>query len=157
MSQFITWTQDMSVGSDLLDDHHKIIVDCLNALQPVIGQSGHEAEVREVVDRLEHFVLVHFSEEERAMIEAGYPDWKGHKALHDRMYDVIFDIKADIGRGRLVDAAELFGMINDWLVQHILGEDRKYMPYLQNPQPHADSVWTSDHRKHEGFEPHDAD
>lgn len=146
MSDYITWTAAMSVSSDVLDGHHRMIVDCLNAMHPLIGQPGREAEVHEVVDRLEHFVLVHFSEEERQMIEAGYPDWQAHKALHDAMYDVVFDLKSDIEHGRLVDAQHLFDTINGWLVQHILGEDRKYVPYLQNPEKPAAEVWTSDHR-----------
>lgn len=146
MSDYITWTPAMSVESTVLDDHHRIIVDCLNTLHPMIGQPDRATDLPAVVDRLEHFVLVHFSEEESLMIKAGYPDWRAHKELHDRMYEVVYSLKSDIQRGKMVDAAQLFDLVNGWLVQHILGEDRKYVPYLKDPHEPKSHEWTSDHR-----------
>jgi hemerythrin len=35
----------------------------------------------------------------------------------------------------------LFNMINDWLVTHILGEDRKYVPYLGHPERPPVAQW----------------
>lgn len=146
MSDYIIWTPAMSVESEVLDGHHRMIVDCLNALHPLVGRPDQQGEVHEVVDRLEHFVLVHFSEEERLMIDAGFPGWQGHKQLHDKMYDVVFDLKSDVEQGKLVDAERLFEMLNTWLVQHILGADREYVPYLSSPERPKADVWTSDHR-----------
>jgi len=139
---FIEWTGDMSVGSDALDGHHRMIIDCLNRLHPLLGAGGRDAEVRAVLGTLEDFVLVHFSEEEQCMKKAGYPDWRAHKEQHDRMYDVVFKLKADVEHGRVPDAERLFELIYNWLFTHILGEDRKYIPYLNNPDPTPVGVWT---------------
>ncbi len=37
---------------------------------------------------------------------------------------------SDIERVEKVDAQRLFQLIQNWLVTHILGEDRKYVPFL---------------------------
>jgi hemerythrin len=138
---FIEWTEAMSVGSSTLDTHHQMIFDCLNALHPLLDVQGRDDEVHAVLNKLEDFVLVHFSEEEQAMKKAGYPDWKAHKQLHDRMYEVVFNLKSDVEHGRTVNAAHLFELVNNWLVQHIMGEDKKYVPYLTTTQAAPSGVW----------------
>ncbi|MDR3514933.1 MAG: bacteriohemerythrin [Azospirillaceae bacterium] len=138
----VEWTKDMSVGSEVLDGHHQMIIDCLKRLQPLIGSTGHDDEVNAVLAKLEDFVLVHFSEEEQAMKKAGYPDWRRHKELHDRMYDIVFNLKSDVEHGRNIDAARLHELIYNWLIQHILGEDRQYIPYLEHPAPESAGLWT---------------
>ncbi|MEI6560211.1 MAG: bacteriohemerythrin [Rhodospirillaceae bacterium] len=141
-AHFIVWTQAMSVGRDSLDGHHQMIIDCLNRLHPLLGTSGRDAEVHAVIETLEDFVLVHFSEEEQLQRQIGYPDWRQHKAQHDAMYELVFKLKADLEHGRTPDAQVLFAILNDWLVRHILGEDRKYIPYLDHPAERTAPLWT---------------
>jgi len=144
--KFIEWDPAMSVGSTEIDGHHRMIIDCLNRLHPLIGTEGKETEVHEVVDALEDFILVHFSVEEQAMIHAGFPDWRAHKELHDRLFDEVFNLKSDIEHGRPIDAGRLFETIYEWLMKHILGEDAKYAPYLQAPEGVSAAVWDHDQR-----------
>ena len=131
----------MSVGSPELDGHHRMIIDCLNDLHPLLGVADRQPQVLEVLGRLEEFVLVHFSEEEQAMRRAGYPDWRSHKQQHDAMFDVVLSMISDIEHGRTLDAQHLFDLIYDWLLRHILGEDKKYQPYLEHPHAESDSTW----------------
>lgn len=138
--QFIEWTKDMSVGSETLDGHHRMIFDCLNALHPLIGVSGRDEEIHAVLSKLEEFVLIHFSEEEQCMKRIGYPDWRTHKEQHDGMYDLVFKMKSDVEHGRAPTAEQLFEIIYTWLRQHILGEDKKYQPYLDHPAP-GSALW----------------
>jgi hemerythrin-like metal-binding protein len=132
----------MSVGSDVLDGHHKMIIDCLNRLHPLIDATDRDEEVHAVLARLEDFVLVHFSEEEQCMKKAGYPDWRTHKMQHDKMYEIVFGMKSDVERGRALNAKYLFNIIYSWLLDHIMGEDKKYVKYLENPVANPDGVWT---------------
>ncbi|HIJ39347.1 MAG TPA: hemerythrin family protein [Rhodospirillaceae bacterium] len=127
---FVEWDESMSVGSDVFDGHHKIIIECLNALIPLMGKSECSAEIIEVMSRLEEFVLLHFSEEERALRLCGYPDWRAHKELHDQMNDLVFKLKSDVEHGRALEAAYLHEILYSWLMKHILGDDKKYEPYL---------------------------
>ncbi|HIJ37937.1 MAG TPA: hemerythrin family protein [Rhodospirillaceae bacterium] len=141
MVTFITWGSEMSVGSELLDGHHRMIIDCLNQLHPLLDGNGNEAQLAKVLTQLEEFVLLHFSEEEQAMRHAGYPDWRAHKDQHDRMYDVVFNLKADAEHGRALDARHLFDLVYNWLLDHILGTDKQYQPFLAAPHPEADDSW----------------
>ena len=132
MMDLVKWDDSMSVGSDVFDGHHKIIIDCLNDLIPLLDKSDCHDEMMRVLAKLEQFVLVHFGEEERAMRKGGYPDWRAHKEMHDQMYDVVFNLKADAEKGRALAAGYLHEMLYTWLVKHILGEDKKYEAYIVN-------------------------
>jgi len=144
--KFIEWNPSMSVGSGVLDGHHQMLLECLNRLHPLIGADGKDTEIHQVIDTLEDFILVHFSEEEQTMIRVGYPDWKAHKVLHDKLYDAVFDLKSDVDHARPIDAGRLFEFIYDWLIKHILGDDAKYAPYLTGHHEAAAAVWTHDQR-----------
>lgn len=126
----VQWDASMSVGSDLFDGHHKIIIDCLNDLHPLLGKKNCNAEIAPILDRLEQFVLVHFGEEERTLRQIGYPDWRAHKDQHDQMYDLVFKFKSDVESGRSLEAAYLHEILYTWLIKHILGDDKKYTAYL---------------------------
>lgn len=138
---FIEWTEAMSVKAPVLDGHHRMIIDCLNQLHPLLETTGAGADIQAVMAKLEDFVLVHFAEEEREMKQAGYPDWRAHKDLHDRMYDVVFSLKSDIERGKVLDARHLFDLLHDWLVTHILGEDQKYVPFVAGHDHQPVAQW----------------
>ena len=139
--QFIEWTEQMSVGSNVLDGHHRMIIDCLNQLHPLLDATDRDTEVHAILAKLEDFVLVHFSEEEQYMKRVGYPDWHAHKEQHDKMYDVVFGLKSDVEHGRAVNAKHLFDIIYNWLLQHIMGEDKKYMGFLNNPTAEPEGIW----------------
>jgi hemerythrin-like metal-binding protein len=141
MMEFIEWTERMSVGSAILDGHHKIIIDCLNRLHPLLGATGRDSEVHAVLAKLEDFVLIHFSEEEQCMKQGGYPDWRAHKEQHDKMYDIVFGMKSDVEHGRSLNAEHLFDVIYNWLLQHIMKEDKKYEKFITGTSNNTDGIW----------------
>ena len=140
----IKWDSSMSVGSEVFDGHHKIIIDCLNGLHPLLDKSECREELLTILTKLEEFVLVHFGEEERALKQANFPDWRAHKEMHDQMYDLVFKLKSDIEKGRSLEAAYLHEILYSWLVKHILGEDKKYEPYLVNAPLHLTTALSED-------------
>ncbi len=76
------------------------------------------------------------------MKRVGYPDWAAHKEQHDQMYEIVFGMKSDVEHGRSLNAKKLFDIIYNWLLQHIIGEDKKYEKYLKNPAPESEGLWT---------------
>ena len=64
-----------------------------------------------------------------------------HTALRSAM---VFNMKADVENGRSLEAAYLLEILYSWLVKHILGEDKKYEPYLPNAPAHLTTALTED-------------
>jgi hemerythrin len=141
----IAWTEEMSVGSEMLDEHHRMLINCLNQLGELLENSAALDEINKVLATLEEFVLMHFSAEEQAMRAAGFPGWREHKEQHDAMYDAVYTLKSDVENKRDFDPVRLHRFLYEWLMQHIMGEDRKYMPFLKNPQKATAAVWHGSH------------
>jgi hemerythrin-like metal-binding protein len=72
------WKDSYSVGETKMDDQHKGLI-------VLINQLGGEDEigVREVLEKLQEYVDVHFRDEEALLEKIGYPDLDKQKVEHE--------------------------------------------------------------------------
>ncbi len=69
----ITWTEDLSVGVDLIDEQHKLWFEKANQLYKA-GQEGRAKEfIIEMFDFLDDYTKQHFKDEEKYMEKIKYP------------------------------------------------------------------------------------
>lgn len=127
----IAWTEDLGVGVEHLDEHHKRLINLLNQLGMAV-QAGDAQEVTGLVlGELIRYVFYHFGEEERLMEDAGYDDLPAHRQSHRIMAEHVRQLERDYDRDPAgVAAATLYEFLADWLVHHIRSEDTRYKPVL---------------------------
>ncbi len=127
----IAWSDDLSVGVERLDAHHKRLIDLLNQLGTALeaGDTLHVTGM--VLGELIRYVFYHFGEEERLMEAAGYEDLAAHRQAHRVMAEHVraLEKQYDSDPGT-VAAQELHTFLADWLVHHIRSEDQRYTPVL---------------------------
>lgn len=129
----VTWTESMSVGVPMLDEHHKKLIALLNELHTVLQTHDNE-QVGRVLTELVAYTRYHFAEEERQMELAGYSGLAMHRLCHCEIVGHLHEFEAEYARDpRTVIVAELFEFVSDWLIHHILGEDLLYRPALAQP------------------------
>jgi hemerythrin len=125
------WSDDLSVGVELLDSHHKRLFELLGDLYKAVQAGGSEDAVGKALDELTAYTEYHFSEEEKLLEQAGYAKLdehrKVHKALTGQVRRMCDDYRID---HRAVYAAELFQFLSGWLVNHIKVEDFSYRASL---------------------------
>lgn len=123
----IVWSDEMSVGVELLDEHHRRLVDLLNTLTISLETGDTDEVIGGVLDELVRYALYHFTEEERLMEEAKFPGLEGHMRSHEaltaRVSTLVDEYQNDPGT---VTATELRDFLADWLVHHICNEDALY-------------------------------
>ncbi|MDD3447650.1 MAG: bacteriohemerythrin [Gammaproteobacteria bacterium] len=130
-SGFLAWKDEYAVGIEIIDLEHKHLLNLINNLEAAVClRTGEEFE-RRILEELVDYTHYHFQREETLMEQYGYPDLVGHKAQHDQMINQVDTfVRRYEERGR--DAlAEVAGYLRLWLLQHINGTDKKYVPYLQ--------------------------
>lgn len=131
MMPVLGWSDDLSVGVELLDGHHKHLFVLLEQLYKAVQGGGSEEAVGKVLDELSAYTEYHFQEEEKLLEQAGFPNLdahrKVHKALTAQVVGMCRDYKLD---PRTVYAAELFQFLSGWLVNHIKVEDFSYRSTL---------------------------
>jgi hemerythrin len=126
------WNNNYSVNIKEIDEQHKTWLKILNKLDEAImlGESSNVLG-RTVEDALE-YTKSHFSMEETLMKNYGYPDFDFHKQKHD---DLIIELNSLLERNEKNEtglAIDVMGTLGDWLIKHILEEDKKYSSYLND-------------------------
>ncbi|MBI3443966.1 MAG: hemerythrin family protein [Magnetospirillum sp.] len=128
----IQWQTRYETGITDIDDDHRRLVALINDLDSALAQDGDMGLVGRVIDALVEYADYHFSREEALMAEAGFDDLAGHVESH-----------ADFGQflGAMVGgcilnpsretAARIIDYLQEWLVDHILVEDMKYVPLVR--------------------------
>ena len=70
MAQLVSWTADLSVGIEAIDDQHRRIVDYINELHEA-SQNDDRNVVGRIIDDLMEYTVSHVSFEEAMMERAG--------------------------------------------------------------------------------------
>lgn len=125
----IIWSNDLSVGIEIIDSQHKRIVDYLNELDDARLKHSREV-VGGVIEDLIDYTQSHFGFEETLMEEAGYPYVNAHKKIHELFIRRINEYHDRFKLGDDV-TEELHRTLTNWLVNHIKREDNDYSSVVQ--------------------------
>jgi hemerythrin len=136
MTKFV-WTDQLSIGIDVIDQQHRRIVEYINQLDDA-GTNGHSREeIRNLIHDLVDYTISHFGFEESLQEEASYPFSKSHKKVHELFtvrvseFQARFEKGEDIGKG-------LNSLLVTWLFNHIKRDDADYVEsvkaYLQKKE-----------------------
>jgi len=123
--KIITWQENYNTGIAEIDQQHMKLVAILNGLQNAISSQLEEMIITDVLNSLEKYTSYHFETEERLMAESEYPDQTAHEKKHSDFGDKVKYLKENNDNGRNVSAEEIVKMLSDWLLDHILNDDKK--------------------------------
>jgi len=95
-----------------------------------MGAGQGKDKLGQVLASLIKYTQTHFATEEKFMESRGYPDYAQHKCEHDRLTATVVDFQRKFQRNEVALTVDIMGFLKDWLVKHILGCDKKYVPFL---------------------------
>jgi len=121
----IVWSHEYEIGIPVIDNQHKRIVDYINAVHDLQADGESSERLREVLHHLVDYTLSHFAFEETLMEEAGYEDLIEHRLTHQAFARQIEQLRKRFNQGNEV-ASELAGVLQTWLLKHILNDDQDY-------------------------------
>jgi hemerythrin len=131
--QRIEWTEELELGIPVIDKQHQRIVDTINTLadeDTVID----EATLNSVINGLIDYTYSHFAFEETLMEEAGYEFLQVHQQTHQAFTRRVEELNALTKQGEDV-TEKIASMLQSWLINHIMEEDRNYAPYVKKMMP----------------------
>jgi len=124
------WNDTYSVKIAVVDSQHKVLVDLINQLhQAMIARRGKES-LGGVLSSLVKYTKRHFAAEEGLLHTNQYPEFASHKAEHEKFTQTIIVFQDRFQRNEVAITIDVMDFLKDWLVKHIMGVDKKYMPYL---------------------------
>ena len=122
--QRIEWSDEYELGIDVIDAQHQRIVDYINRLVD-LGDNADRRKIAEILDNLIDYTFSHFAFEESLMEEAGYEFIYVHQNTHEAFTRRLQELYERFKNGEDV-GLELGEMLQTWLFDHILSDDRSY-------------------------------
>lgn len=129
MAEILKWSEDLSIGIELIDAQHRRIVDYINRLNDARETRDNKA-VGAVLEGLSEYTLSHFGFEEAVMKAARFPGLPQHRRVHERFARQLYEYGHRYALGEEV-AGEVLDTLNKWLLNHIKREDHEYMDVVK--------------------------
>lgn len=129
------WKDSFSLGIPAMDIEHKKLVGYIAKVKDLIGdaEEGIDCydELASVLEDLKSYTREHFRDEEALMMLKGFTGIDAHRALHEGFEEKVHDLlDDDFDHHQLEVLEEVVQMLLDWLVEHILTEDKKYLAVM---------------------------
>jgi hemerythrin-like metal-binding protein len=122
-TRWVAWDDSLSVGIDVIDAHHRFLVDLLNDLHEVVTGKQGAREVGRVLKALEKYSHVHFRAEERMMDSHAFPGLARQRDQHHRFENRLREFYAELHVNPLTAPLDMLHFLRDWLIHHIRQED----------------------------------
>jgi hemerythrin len=123
------WRKEYSVQMDSMDNDHKHFLEQANDLYKLI-EAGDQSAFLESMDQLITFAQAHFKNEEALMKEYAFPEQPLHHKKHKRIIREALDVVKKIKEDRMEIDSDFVNLLKDWIINHILTEDRKYGTFI---------------------------
>jgi len=122
----LNWRPEYSVNEAELDRHHQEMFHILNSVYDDVMNSRGSGFVLPNIDRLTAIAERHLSVEEQHLRAMRVPDIENHVAKHREFTQTIERIRAGYHDNDLEASRELIIVLGEWLIHHVVKEDRKY-------------------------------
>ena len=117
------WNENLSVGIDIIDEHHRYLLDLINDLYEVVINKRGAREVARLIKALDAYAKVHFRSEEMMMEHYKFEGIKRQELQHHAFEAKIREFYEELHVNPLVAQFDVLSYLRDWLVHHILVED----------------------------------
>lgn len=127
------WTDDLSVGVDVIDAQHRELFATAGALLAAVEQNEGLSEVTKTIVFLEGYVENHFRMEEMYMKRYSYPGYPDHKKEHTAFIGDFYDLRQELDNDGVTPdlTVRLANRVGDWLIHHIGRMDKALGAFLK--------------------------
>ena len=126
----LVWKTEFCTGIEEMDNQHKKFLDYLRQLEEVAGGSKGMEVIEVVLKQVDNYIRYHFTEEEKLLKIAGYPELGIQKKDHEFFISQIKELWEGYLRGDAHIPVSTLEFLRDWFLRHILESDKKYGDYL---------------------------
>jgi hemerythrin len=130
----IEWDDSLSVGVNLIDEQHKMLIQRLADLSDAFKKGLEQNKIMKTLEFMIDYTDFHFSAEEKVMDENNYPGLGEQKQQHEEfkttLNNIVEDYKEEGTTTEIATAINVF--LLNWLIKHIQGSDSKLGKFLTN-------------------------
>jgi len=127
----LTWNDNFSVNIEQMDKQHRKLIDIINRLSEVAQYNQNNEAIGKILQALEEYIEFHFTDEENLMRKYHYHKLDAHRRAHQNLIFELFRYRNLYDSHKLV-FNELANFIANWLVDHIMVEDKEYKSMINS-------------------------
>lgn len=127
MSNYFKWSDDYNLGIKEIDAQHQHFVTILDSVYASILNSSSREEQEKLLDSLVDYTVVHFQTEEKYFDLFNFSGSLEHKEEHHKLKEQVFLFQKEFKNGDKELSYDLIDFLEDWLVNHLTGMDKKYV------------------------------
>ena len=127
--ELIKWIEAYSVGIEIIDNQHKELIRLINKLYNLYLNKETD-NVFEIISALQDYTNYHFKTEEKLFKEKNYPKAAEHIKIHNEFITEVNKLAEEYKNNSNVLSIKAMTLLQRWLTNHILVEDKKYIKYL---------------------------
>ncbi|MBC8193271.1 MAG: hemerythrin family protein [Candidatus Marinimicrobia bacterium] len=128
--QVLVWEDRFSVGIREFDQHHKILFEMINSLIFAQEDNSNPDVIKTTLEQLRSYTIFHFVAEEAMMKHFKFDGLDEHIVEHEALLQQVLKYQEIIAANDGVTIDEVLEFLAGWLLDHTLGLDQLYGPYL---------------------------
>lgn len=123
----IKWNEEtLSVGVELIDNQHKMLIHIINKLADAIENNEGLHVIESIFSQLIDYTQYHFNTEETYFFRLNNSDTELHILQHNHFIEQLGQFKIKHQDLKQV-SQQLLNFLSDWLSNHIQIEDKKFV------------------------------
>lgn len=126
----VFWNEKLSVKIASIDEEHKKLIEMINDFYENIVNRSNQENISILINGLKNYILIHFANEEKYMLQFNYDYYKEHKKEHEQFIAKVTEIEEKINNGERVLSLDMTSFLTDWLKNHIMKTDMKYSEFF---------------------------
>ena len=127
----LCWRDSLSLNVPAVDQDHKRLFELLNRVRFLDLAGDDPQAIADALAELLLYAQTHFRREERLMALGKYPGIAAHARIHRQFTDRVTEIAARFrANPSIFRVRDIYQLLADWLVDHVLGEDMLLKPYI---------------------------
>jgi len=123
----LEWDEKYSVKVMVIDEQHKKLFETVNNLIKILKGVPKKDEVSKIIDELVFYKKHHFATEEGYFERFDYLGAEDHKKKHELFDETLKMLVKKYGEDPITFAYKLIDFLEDWLIDHLMTEDQKYV------------------------------
>ena len=126
----IEWNETYSVQVEEMNRQHRRLIELINQLDSAMRMGKGKDVLGVIINDLAKYTTTHFTAEESLFLKYNYPAASAQKAMHQLFIDKVNDFRKKYEEGSIALSVQVIDFLSDWLKKHIMVEDKKYGPFL---------------------------
>ncbi len=139
---WLPWRTEYSINIVVIDEHHRYLLGWINQIHAAVNGNTGTARIANALFALEQYTRIHFQAEERLMAARHSVELARHRRQHHAFKAELSEWRAELRHNPLIAGMAMLDYLRDWLLNHILMEDRRILETLERRQRPRPEEWS---------------